>query len=72
MDMPKKAGLYNVRLKRSSPQCREILDIRAWFSPKTGVWLTEDLRQIVGTSEQVTARCNGVGGWQFWRFDGIE
>lgn len=71
MDMPTKAGLYNVRLKRTSPHAREFLDTKAWYSPKTGVWVTEDLRQIVGTSEQVTARLNGVSGWVLWRFSEV-
>lgn len=72
MDMPKRAGLYNVRLKRSSPHAREFLDTKAWYSPKSGVWVTEDLRHIVGTSEQVTARLNGVSGWVLWRFSEVE
>ena len=72
MDMPTKAGLYNVWLKRTSPHAREFLDIKAWFSPKTGVWISEDMTQVMGTSRGITARCNGVTGWALWRFQEIE
>jgi len=67
MEMPQQAGLYNVRLKRTSPHAREFLDFRAWYLPSKELWLSEDGRQIVGTSRKVTARCNGVGGWEFWK-----
>jgi len=71
MDMPTKAGLYNVRLKRTSPHAREFLDTKAWYSPKTGVWVTEDLAQIMGTSRGITARFGGMSGWAVWSFSEV-
>lgn len=69
--MPTKPGVYNVRLKRSTPKCREILDIRAFYWPKTGHWLSEDGLQILGSYEQVTMFCTSGGGWKVAKVDGI-